>query len=69
MRPEEHVQARVEEFAREQARHHFHVWELEDFLALLHAVDLPCELVHAQAYVEEFAVMLRKTEGEAPKKP
>lgn len=64
--PEERIQDRVEEFAREQARHHFHVWELEDFLALLRALDLPYDLVHAQAYVEEFAVVLRRAAGRPP---
>jgi predicted SAM-dependent methyltransferase len=49
------------EYAREAARHHFHAWELQDFLALLRAVDLPCELELAQASCAEFAVILRKT--------
>jgi predicted SAM-dependent methyltransferase len=52
--------ARVAQFAREDARHHFHVWELEDFLALLREISLPARLVHAQSYLEEFAVVLRK---------
>lgn len=60
--PEERVEARAAEFAREDARHHFHVWELEGFLALLYALDLPYDLVHAQSYMQEFAVVLRKIE-------
>ena len=53
------VRQRVEEFAASDARHHFHVWELEGFLRLLVTVALPCEIVHAQSYMEEFAVVLR----------
>jgi hypothetical protein len=52
------VQARAAEFAAADARHHFHVWELGDFLELLRAVDLPWEITHAQAYPKEFAVVL-----------
>ena len=47
------VRQRVEEFAASDARHHFHVWELEGFLRLLVTVALPCEIVHAQSYMEE----------------
>ena len=50
---------RASEFERDDARHHFHVWDLERFLELLNHLDLPCELVHAQAYAKEFAVVLR----------
>lgn len=50
---------RAQEFERSDARHHFHVWDLERFLELLNHLDLPCELVHAQAYAKEFAVVLR----------
>ncbi len=57
---EAEVKARIAEFAAEGARHHFHVWELRDFLALLLAIDLPFELLQAQAYLEEFAVILRR---------
>ncbi len=59
--PPDRVQARVEEFAAQDARHHFHVWELRDFLALLLAVPLPAEIIHAQAYLNEYAVILRRT--------
>jgi hypothetical protein len=55
------VQRRVEEFAASDARHHFHVWELEGFLQLLLTAELPCEIVHAQSHFHEFAVVLRKT--------
>jgi len=58
--PEGRVEARVADFARDDARHHFHVWDLEGFLAFLHALDLPYDLLHAQSYMEEFAVVLRK---------
>jgi SAM-dependent methyltransferase len=57
---EDQVPARAAEFARDGAKHHFHVWELADFLALLRAVELPCDLELAQANHEEFAVILRK---------
>jgi predicted SAM-dependent methyltransferase len=56
---EDEVQRRIEEFAAEDARHHFHVWELEGFLQLLVTVELPCEIVHAQSHLHEFAVVLR----------
>ncbi len=60
--PEDRVPERVAHFAREDARHHFHVWELADFLALLGALELPAELVHARAYAKrEFAVILRRS--------
>ena len=52
-------QRRVDEFEADDARHHFHVWELEDFLRLLTTVELPCEIVHAQSHLHEFAVVLR----------
>jgi len=58
--PPERVGERVEEFAREDARHHFHVWELEGFLELLAALALPCELELAQRSGQEFTVILRK---------
>jgi predicted SAM-dependent methyltransferase len=58
---EQHVATRVSEFAAEGAKHHFHVWELENFLALLLAVDLPCEIALAQRNGEEFAVILRRS--------
>jgi SAM-dependent methyltransferase len=59
--PDEQVSARAAEFAAEDARHHFHVWELTGFLALLEAVALPCELVAAQAIEPEFSVILRRS--------
>ncbi len=54
------VPARAAEYAAADARHHFHVWELEGFLAFLQAADLNCELVHAQMNQSEFAVILRR---------
>lgn len=62
------VPQRVAQFAREDARHHFHVWELEGFLSLLAAAGLPGQLVHAQAYLKEFAVILRKSGNAAVEK-
>jgi SAM-dependent methyltransferase len=58
--PDEHVGERVAEFAREDARHHFHVWELEGFLEMLNEIALPCRLELAQANDPEFEVILRK---------
>lgn len=60
--PESRVPERAAEFAHQDARHHFHVWRLKDFLALLLAIPLPAELIHAQVYLKEFAVILRRTE-------
>jgi predicted SAM-dependent methyltransferase len=62
--PEAQVAARADEFARADARHHFHVWRLESFLAILLAVPFPAELIHAQAYLAEFAVVLRRTDSD-----
>jgi SAM-dependent methyltransferase len=58
--PEDQVAARAAAFAREDARHHFHVWELEDFLELLRALPLPYELLDARAYGIEFSLVLRR---------
>ena len=60
---DDEYETRVAEFAREGARHHFHVWELEDFLALLRALGLPCELLEARLCPIDFAVVLRRTGG------
>lgn len=64
--PGERVAERAAEFAREDARHHFHVWELAGFLELLAASELPCVLEFAQRSIEEFIVVVRKTAGEEP---
>ncbi len=64
--PEDRVPGRVAEFEREDARHHFHVWELQDFLDLLHELNLGAELELAQANNDEFAVVLRKTRSSRP---
>jgi len=58
-RSEEDVASRVLEYEREDARHHFHVWELAGFLELLAALDLGATLEHAERSVEEFSVVLR----------
>lgn len=64
--PEPAIEERVAEFARTDARHHFHVWRLGDFVGLLLAIALPAELVHAQAYPPEFAVVRRRVEDSTP---
>jgi len=61
--PEEQVPARVEAFATERPRHHFHVWELDTFLEFLIALQPPADLEAAQATEKEFAVILRKNPG------
>lgn len=66
---EEHVGERAAEFAREDARHHFHVWELAGFLELLAASGLPFVLEFAQRAVEEFIVILRKSAKPASPDP
>lgn len=58
--PEQRIAERMEEFAREDARHHFHVWELEGFLDFLSAIELPASLEIAQTHGAEFAVILRR---------
>ncbi|HEX5193959.1 MAG TPA: class I SAM-dependent methyltransferase, partial [Solirubrobacteraceae bacterium] len=57
----ENLEARLAQLAGEEPSHHFHVWELSDFLELLLALGLPCEITHAQAYAKEFAVVLTAT--------
>lgn len=54
------LETRVQAFASEDARHHFHVWGLEDFLELVRALDLGATLEAAQRYGHEFAVILRR---------
>jgi predicted SAM-dependent methyltransferase len=49
-----------EEYAAEDARHHFHVWELQTFVALLLALDLPITIEAAVATEPEFSVVFRK---------
>lgn len=58
--PEERIAERIAEFARDGTRHHFHVWELETFLELLSALDLPARLELAEIHLDEFAVILRR---------
>jgi predicted SAM-dependent methyltransferase len=64
-RPEDQVAQRVAEFAAEEARNHFHVWELDTFLELIRALDLPCSLELGQTNHHEFIVILRRTAAEA----
>jgi SAM-dependent methyltransferase len=56
----ESAEERVRQFARERSRHHFHVWELEGFLELLGAIDLPVRLELGQTHLDEFAVILTR---------
>ena len=51
---------RVDEYAAQDHRHHFHVWEPETFLELLLALRLPFRLEAMIATGEEFSVILRK---------
>jgi SAM-dependent methyltransferase len=61
------VEARAAQLEAEGASIHFHVWELEDFVALVaHCRDargLPVRLVHIQANHHEFVVVLLKDLG------
>ncbi|MCW2968114.1 MAG: Methyltransferase type 11 [Solirubrobacteraceae bacterium] len=59
--PEDRVAARADEFAAQDARHHFHVWEFEGFLRLVTGLDLPCALELARLNGDEFIVVLRRT--------
>lgn len=58
--PEDSIPDRIADFARKGTRNHFHVWELEGFLAFLQAISLPTRLALAQANLDEFAVILRR---------
>jgi predicted SAM-dependent methyltransferase len=57
---EHEVDCRVAEFARTDARHHFHVWELETFLDLLRTIELPARLELAQQHRDEFCIVMRR---------
>lgn len=51
---------RMARYERNDERHHFHVWELEDFLELIRALDLPASVEAAQVNGPlEFTVILR----------
>lgn len=56
----ERLRELADEYEREGARHHFHVWELDTFLEFLIAIEPPADLEAAQATPKEFAVVLRK---------
>jgi len=58
--PEDRIAGRIAEFARDGARHHFHAWEMDDFLKLLDALYLPATLALAQTHLDEFAIILRR---------
>jgi predicted SAM-dependent methyltransferase len=61
--PEDQVAQRADEIAADPQRHHFHVWELETFVAFLLELRLPADLETVQATDFEFAVVLRKNPG------
>jgi len=63
--PEEKVPERLREFAAQPERIHFHVWELETFMELLAAVDLPADVECIQAAEGEFTTILRKNPDRA----
>jgi predicted SAM-dependent methyltransferase len=63
--PDDSVAEQVEGYAREDARHHFHVWELDDFLELLRALTIPAEITEARVYGIEFAIVLRRSRDQA----
>jgi predicted SAM-dependent methyltransferase len=58
------VEARARQLEAEKASIHFHVWELEDFVALAGACraafGLQARILHVQANHGEFVVVLRK---------
>ena len=58
--PPDRVAARADEFAAADARHHFHVWELETFVELVLALDLPARLELAELNHNEIVVVLRR---------
>lgn len=60
--PPERTAQRIAEYERDDARHHFHVWELEGFLSLILSLSLPYEIAEVRYCDIEFAVILRKTE-------
>ena len=49
-----------DDYAAEDARHHFHVWELQTFVGFLLAIDLPITIEAAIATEPEFAVVFTK---------
>ncbi|MDX6665045.1 MAG: hypothetical protein QOG68_1251 [Solirubrobacteraceae bacterium] len=55
------IARRAAEFAADEVRNHFHVWELDTFLEVIRVVDLPCSLELGQVNFHEFAVILRRT--------
>lgn len=57
----EDVATRADQYEQQDARHHFHVWELDGFLELLRNLDLPAELELGQRNDTEFVVVLRRT--------
>lgn len=57
---QEHIDERMKIFADEDRRNHFHNWELDGFLDLVLALDLPATIELAQVNQAEFVVILRK---------
>jgi predicted SAM-dependent methyltransferase len=58
--PDERVEERAAEVAGQEWPIHFHVWELEGFIDLLRALQLPARLEHSQLAAAEFSIVLRK---------
>ena len=58
--PEELAEQRAREMQADGWRIHFHVWELETFLALVLALELPVDIECAQAVADEFTLILRR---------
>jgi SAM-dependent methyltransferase len=56
------IEWRAKEFAEQDARNHFHNWELDGFLEFVLAVDFPATIELAQVNQAEFVVILRKTD-------
>jgi SAM-dependent methyltransferase len=59
------IAERADQFAAEEERNHFHVWEPDTFLELLLALDLPIQIEAVQATEPEFSVIFRKREPAA----
>jgi predicted SAM-dependent methyltransferase len=57
------VRRLVEAYAAAGARHHFHVWDLDGFLQMFLALELPAEIVEARAVGIEFTLLARRRGG------
>ncbi len=63
--PQELAEQRAREMQADGWRIHFHVWELETFLALLLALELPLDIECAQTVADEFTLILRRRAAQA----